>query len=237
MRSTSTPAWVGRALTTSAGPTEPKSLPCALARAGIDDRPRLDRGLLGLGRREVLRVLQVARAPHRGGLAGPRRRTRRAPSRSAGGSSARSRPSRRRCRRGDRRRRCRVRRRTFITPPPRPGVRGGPSGSLEAAPSASAASPRRGAGRRSTTLVAGGPVGWTVLRGRAASAPRRRLAPRPRPSRSRPRPPPRRSVTVRCVYGRSASSRAVLIASAMSRWCCSQLPDTRRARILPRSDM
>src|SRR4029077_8506680 len=35
--------------------------------------------------------------------------------------------------------------------------------------------------------------------------------------------------------GSSATSRAFLTAIAMSRWCCTQLPVTRRARILPRS--
>src|SRR5918996_471106 len=36
-------------------------------------------------------------------------------------------------------------------------------------------------------------------------------------------------------YGSKAISRAFLIAVATSRWCCVQLPVTRRARILPRS--
>src|SRR5260370_15954385 len=46
--------------------------------------------------------------------------------------------------------------------------------------------------------------------------------------------PPQRSVLV---YGSRAISRAFLIAEATSRWCCVQLPVTRRARILPRSEM
>src|SRR5262245_56821139 len=37
--------------------------------------------------------------------------------------------------------------------------------------------------------------------------------------------------------GSSATSRAFLTAIAMSRWCCTQFPVTRRARILPRSLM
>ena len=37
--------------------------------------------------------------------------------------------------------------------------------------------------------------------------------------------------------GSSATSRAFFTAIAMSRWCCTQLPVTRRARILPRSLM
>src|SRR5690606_32478630 len=39
------------------------------------------------------------------------------------------------------------------------------------------------------------------------------------------------------VYGSRAISRAFLIAVATSRWCWVQLPVTRRARILPRSEM
>src|SRR5262245_38496276 len=39
------------------------------------------------------------------------------------------------------------------------------------------------------------------------------------------------------VYGSSATSRAFLTAMATSRWCWTQLPVTRRARILPRSEM
>src|ERR671936_181610 len=39
----------------------------------------------------------------------------------------------------------------------------------------------------------------------------------------------------RVEYGRSAISRAFLMAKATSRWCCTQFPVTRRARILPRS--
>ena len=39
------------------------------------------------------------------------------------------------------------------------------------------------------------------------------------------------------VKGSSATSRAFLTAIATSRWCCTQLPVTRRARILPRSLM
>ena len=40
----------------------------------------------------------------------------------------------------------------------------------------------------------------------------------------------------RLEYGSRAISRAFLTAEATSRWCCTQLPVTRRARILPRSD-
>src|SRR5262249_49669421 len=47
-------------------------------------------------------------------------------------------------------------------------------------------------------------------------------------------PRPQRAVLV---YGSSAISRAFLIAVATSRWCRVQLPETRRARILPRSEM
>ena len=38
-------------------------------------------------------------------------------------------------------------------------------------------------------------------------------------------------------YGSRAISRAFLTADATSRWCWTQLPVTRRARIFPRSDM
>src|SRR5215217_1861694 len=40
----------------------------------------------------------------------------------------------------------------------------------------------------------------------------------------------------RVEYGSSATSRAFLTADATSRWCCAQLPVTRRARIFPRSE-
>src|SRR6266516_3244641 len=40
----------------------------------------------------------------------------------------------------------------------------------------------------------------------------------------------------RALYGSRAISRAFFTAVATSRWCCTQLPVTRRARILPRSD-
>jgi len=40
----------------------------------------------------------------------------------------------------------------------------------------------------------------------------------------------------RVEYGSRAISRAFLTAMATSRWCCTQLPVTRRARILPRSE-
>ena len=39
------------------------------------------------------------------------------------------------------------------------------------------------------------------------------------------------------VKGSRATSRAFFTAMAMSRWCCTQLPVTRRAQILPRSLM
>src|SRR5262245_32698082 len=41
----------------------------------------------------------------------------------------------------------------------------------------------------------------------------------------------------RLEYGSRAISRAFLTAWATSRWCCTQLPVTRRARILPRSEV
>src|SRR5689334_5007097 len=46
--------------------------------------------------------------------------------------------------------------------------------------------------------------------------------------------PPQRAVAV---YGRSAISRAFLTARAICRCCCEVTPVTRRARILPRSEM